>query len=93
MTEYLSPRGQVRQVLANAVAGDLRGDRVEIAANLRRRVGLHVERFVMTGSAGQEHDHNLLGPIAELVAATLAALANWFRPETACDIPKPNRPE
>ena len=50
---------QVRQVFADAVTGNLCGDRIEVTPDLGGRPGFHVERLVVTGRAGQEHDHDL----------------------------------
>ena len=59
----IGARGEPRQVLAERDAGRLRGDRLELAADLGRRVGLQVERVELARPAGQEdQDHRLRPP-------------------------------
>ena len=54
--------GKMRQVLAELDAGDRGGDRVELAANVRHRVGLHVPHVEVAGTAVEEDDDAGVGP-------------------------------
>ena len=58
---------KMRQVLANLHSGDGSRDRIELAADLGWRVRLHIERFMVTGCAGQPYNHNLFGAVARRV--------------------------
>ena len=50
--------GQHRQVFANLEAGRLRGNWLELAANLFRGVGLHVKAVLLSQSAREKNiDH------------------------------------
>ena len=62
--ELVHLRRDLRQQVADLQAGDLRLRRVELAAELRGRVGLQVERVEVALPAVQEHEderHVLLG--------------------------------
>ena len=53
--------GHERQMLANLDAGNVRLDRLELSANLRRRIHLDVEHVLMWRPAGQvDHDDRLV---------------------------------
>src|SRR5579864_557570 len=51
-------RGEAGQMLADVHARYLRGNRLELAAHLGRRIGLHVKRIDMAGSAGEKDQDN-----------------------------------
>ena len=57
----MHPLGQPRQVFADLQARHRRRDRLELAANLGRRVRLHVERVVMARRPGEKDDDDRLG--------------------------------
>ncbi len=57
------PRRQARQVLAHADSRYRRVDRLELAPDAVRRLGLHVERVVLSEPAAeQDHDHRARPP-------------------------------
>jgi hypothetical protein len=60
--EVVTPRGQPRQVLAEANAGDRRRRRAVLAADLGGDVGLRAERLVLRRPAGLEDEDDGLGP-------------------------------
>ena len=65
-----------RHVLADVGAGDLGGDRLEIAADVGRRVGLGIPDVDVAGPALQEdHDHGLGAPKPRAPSNLVAAFA------------------
>src|SRR5579872_3413034 len=60
--ELVHHRRNLGHVLANLDAGDVGLDRLELAADIGRRVGLQVEHVLMRRAAGQvDHDDRLVG--------------------------------
>jgi hypothetical protein len=55
--------GQLRQMLADLNAGDVRSGGLELAANLRRRIGLHVPQIDLAGTAEEEQEDARPGPL------------------------------
>ena len=73
-------RGQARMQLADAHAGDRRGDRLVGAANFRRRLGLQVPGVEVTGPAAQQdEDARLLGGTAAQSSLAIDARGNHPR--------------
>ena len=62
LREPVDHRGEPRQVLADRQARLAGGDRLELAANARRRVGLHVERVQVRRAAELVQEDDVLGP-------------------------------
>ena len=54
--------GQPRQVLANLDARHAGGDRLELAANFGRRLGLHIPEVDMAGPAEQKDEDARIEP-------------------------------
>ena len=78
--EMLGQRGQARMQLADAHAGDRRGDRLVGAANLRRRLGLQVPGIEVAGPAAQQdEDARLLGGTAAKSSIAIDARGNHPR--------------
>jgi hypothetical protein len=61
--EFVGGLGEIRHHLAELHAGNRGGDRLELAANLRRRIGLGIERLVMRWPA-IEPDQNAINLLA-----------------------------
>ena len=88
--------GEPRQVLADLDAGDVRGDRLELAADLGRGVRLEVEHVLVRRPAGQEdHDDRLVraadagllprrGGVAAATARRARATDLQERPSRGC---------
>ena len=78
--EMPGQRGQARVQLADAHAGDRRGDRPVGAANFRRRRGLQVPGVEVAGSAAQQdEDARLLGGTAAKSSLAIDARRNHPR--------------
>ena len=75
-------RRQTRQMLADVQTRYPRLNRLEFAANLRRRVRLHVEHVEMTRGAGEEDDdHRFRRSGGESgIRAGIAESATTYRP-------------
>ena len=85
--EMLGQRGQARVQLADAHAGDRRGDRLVGAANFRGRLGLQVPGIEVAGPAAQQdEDARLLGGTAAKSSVAIDARRNHPRaPESSAD--------
>ena len=59
---FLTPLGQLRQVLANLNARRLGRNGIELATHLLRRVGLQVKTLVLRQSAREENINDILRP-------------------------------
>ena len=88
--------GRARHVLGEEHAGRSRGDRLELAANFRRRVGLGVERLVVRRAAVEpdQDARRRLGRLARraLGVAGFGDSAAWPASRSRSTSPPPAKP-
>src|SRR5262249_34167056 len=81
--DLVHPSAHLRQMLADLDASDIRGNRIELAAHLRRRVRLEIDHVLRGGAAEQIKEDDALSPPWTPVPPCFLRLQKLRQPEAA----------